>query len=279
MTILIFCFDGTWNGRDDAHATNIRKMRRGFHVDGQIPFYFAGPGNEDENSWLMEKLGGAFGLGSWSIRDAAMDVLASVYQPGHRIAVFGFSRGAAIARMFCSRIAGDGIYGQYPDIEMLGCFDTVFARMPFGGAQQETLFSDLHVAANVRYAYHAVALDEDRLAFTPNLMNRRNGVMEVWFPGGHSDVGGGTPSSGLSDGALSWMLAAASGHGMGHNLASITPDAGAEMFLSDRMLRHGPRRVGVATDDQWTDLPVAYHPSVAERQRIDPDYWAGLKAA
>lgn len=279
MTILIFCFDGTWNGRDDTHATNIRKMWHGLNRDGQVPFYFAGPGNEDENSWLMEKLSGAFGVGSWAIRDTAIDMLAASYQPGHRIAVFGFSRGAAIARLFCARIARRGIYGQRPAIEMLGCFDTVFARLPFGAAQQRTLFSDLHVAANVRHAYHAVALDEDRDAFEPNLMNRRDNVTEVWFPGGHSDVGGGNPSSGLSDGVLSWMLDAASDHGMSHNLADIASDSGAEMVLSGSMLRHAPRRVGVKIDDDWADVPVRYHQSVAQRQRRDPAYRPGLKAA
>lgn len=272
MKTLIFCFDGTWNGRDDAYPTNIRKMWRALDVADQTPFYFAGPGNEDENSWLMEKLGGAFGIGSWGIRDAAIDHLATAYQPGHRIAVFGFSRGAAIARLFCARIAGYGIYGRYPDIDMLGCFDTVFARLPILGWQQETLFSDLDVAANVRYAYHAVALDEDRAAFVPNLMNRRDGITEMWFPGGHSDVGGGNKSTGLSDIALEWMLDAAMSHGIQHQPLALAPDPLAPMTVSKRMLRHAPRRVGVLVDDRWTHLAVDHHQSVLERRARDPGY-------
>ncbi|MGB1214620.1 MAG: phospholipase effector Tle1 domain-containing protein [Pikeienuella sp.] len=272
MTALIYCFDGTWNGRDDANPTNIQKLWRAMNRPGQMTAYFAGPGNEDENSWLMEKLGGAFGVGSWDIRDQAIDHLASVYQPDSRIAVLGFSRGAAIARMFCSQIAGHGIYGQYPDIEFLGCFDTVFARLPITGWQQRTLFSDLHVAANVQHAYHAVAVDEDRAAFTPNLMNQRDGITEVWFPGGHSDIGGGNPSTGLSDIALEWMVDCAADHGIACRLPVLAPDFMAPMTVSDQMLRHKPRRIGVKVRNRWADLPATLHESVYHKQTYDPIY-------
>lgn len=105
------------NGHDDEHPTNIRKLWPALRVGDQMPSYYAGPGNEDENNRFMEILGGAFGLGPESIRDKALDALNACYQDGDRIAVLGFSRGAAIARMFCAAV-------ERP-VCFLGCFDTV----------------------------------------------------------------------------------------------------------------------------------------------------------
>lgn len=48
----------------------------------------------------------------------------------------------------------------------------------------------------VDFAFHALALDEWRTSFGPTLWNRapENGnteLRQVWFPGSHSNVGGG----------------------------------------------------------------------------------------
>ncbi|MGE3650400.1 MAG: DUF2235 domain-containing protein, partial [Reyranellaceae bacterium] len=62
---------------------------------------------------------------------------------------------------------------------------------------------------DVAIARHAVALDERRAFFRTNLIRSEKGrdVLEVWFPGVHSDVGGGYPEaqSGLAKIALEWM--------------------------------------------------------------------------
>ena len=59
-------------------------------------------------------------------------------------------------------------------------------------------------------AVHIVSLDEDRVAFEPTLMNRDAAkptrITEVWFPGVHSDIGGGYWHDGLADVSLSYML-------------------------------------------------------------------------
>lgn len=271
MRTLIFCFDGTWNGRDDKIPTNVLQLHRALNVDGQVSFYFAGPGNEDESNFFEEIFGGAFGLGSSQIRDRALDVLSSAYRPEDRIAAVGFSRGAAVARMFCSKLSSDGVNDQYPTVDFLGCFDTVGAFLPFGHGQQGTLFHDLHVASNVQRAYHAVALDEVREAFEPNLMNKAAGITEVWFPGGHSDVGGGNNDDGLSDGALKWMVERLAENEIRTEGLSFMPDPTAPMTLP-RMLRNGPRRVGVKVNGVWSDLQPVYHESVIERMRADVTY-------
>ncbi len=257
---LIFSFDGTWNGRDDTISTNILKLHRAFSLEGgQVPFYFAGPGNEDEHSWFGELLGGAFGYGSNEIRDMALATLSAVYQYGDRIVVLGFSRGAAIARMFASEICKGDVNGYIEDVDFLGCFDTVGAYLPIGPSQQG-LFHDLHVSPGVVNAYHAVALDEDRKAFAPNLMNKREGVTEIWFPGVHTDIGGGQECTGLSDITLRWMAEKLVAHGV-DVCVETQPDFNSSIGYNRGMYRRKQRRVGVKADDDWSNIePVIYEP-------------------
>lgn len=70
---------------------------------------------------------------------------------------------------------------------------------------------------DIEIGRHAVALDERRAFFRTNLWRRPENpaasfgprdVKQVWFPGVHSDVGGGYPEeeSGLAKIALEWML-------------------------------------------------------------------------
>jgi hypothetical protein len=73
----------------------------------------------------------------------------------------------------------------------------------------------------IQNALHAVAIDEIREIFdvtpmkkNPDAENQR--VIQVWFPGGHGCVGGGTEEhSGLSDTALQWMMDATRELGLG----------------------------------------------------------------
>lgn len=241
----VFLFDGTMNGHDDEHPTNIRKLFPAMRTVEQQPFYFPGPGNEDENGLFMELLGGAFGLGSTDIRDAALGVLDACWQPGDLIAVLGFSRGAAIARMFCAA-------GEKP-VCFLGCFDTVGAFLPRGSTRARRLFHDLNVASSVERAAHAVALDEDRKAFEPDLMNRRDGITEVWFPGVHCDVGGGYAETGHSDNALLWMVDEMAKAGINAKI-DLYPNPAAPVGVNSGLFRREPRRVGVKVNGDWSGL-------------------------
>ena len=78
-------------------------------------------------------------------------------------------------------------------------------------------FHDTTLNPLVQHARHAVALDETRGPFTPTLWTKipdpigeDRSVRQVWFPGNHCDVGGGRMQTGLSDGALQWMIEEAS---------------------------------------------------------------------
>lgn len=76
-------------------------------------------------------------------------------------------------------------------------------------------FHDASLNPKVCYARQALSIDENRKIFAPVIWNEweetpedkaRGRIKQVWFPGVHSDVGGGYPETGLSDLALDWMV-------------------------------------------------------------------------
>lgn len=79
-------------------------------------------------------------------------------------------------------------------------------------------FYDLALNSRVRYARHALAIDETRSDFArvpwatrgewPNRSGEPVWLQQVWFAGNHSDVGGSYPEdeARLSDITLKWML-------------------------------------------------------------------------
>lgn len=80
-------------------------------------------------------------------------------------------------------------------------------------------FHDVDLSTSVDLAYHAVAIDECRGPFTPTLWQQQPGAVgqimeQVWFPGVHSDVGGGYFESALSDVPLLWMIDRAAACGL-----------------------------------------------------------------
>lgn len=104
-------------------------------------------------------------------------------------------------------------------IAFLGVWDTVGALgvpRTFGllsglVGREVTAFHDLELAPDVRHARQALAADERRGPYVPSVWptpppGRHASFAQVWFPGGHGDVGGGGSRTDLSDGALRWMI-------------------------------------------------------------------------
>jgi uncharacterized protein (DUF2235 family) len=256
--LLIF-LDGTWNdenGRgNDGAVTNVYKMfstLSGSHKASNIPhskrtakhlgLYFRGVGNDEENIKAIGFYQGAFGAGERNIRDHAYASLCKHYRPGDQICIFGFSRGAASARLLASKLNEHGLpksidlhyrqvknkvsgerewlFSHYRaeeenslavEVTFLGLFDTVGAfGIPINigplNFQTINLFRDLTIAPNVKQAVHLVAIDESREAFIPTLANFRDNVDEVWLPGNHGDIGGGYHESELGNIALDYMV-------------------------------------------------------------------------
>ncbi len=123
--------------------------------------------------------------------------------------IFGFSRGAAEARVFCAwldrQFNGKKLFGAETTIRFLGLFDTVAS---VGAPNLPTLTNGLtdghfawatpdhlKVPARVVNCLHLVAMHENRTTFPCDRV-AVDGVlpsncMEFAFPGMHSDVGGG----------------------------------------------------------------------------------------
>lgn len=78
-----------------------------------------------------------------------------------------------------------------------------------GGLLDALQFADTRLSPAVERGLHAVAVDEQRLNFTPCLWSADARITQLLFPGAHADVGGGYPNtaeeSGLSDAALAWL--------------------------------------------------------------------------
>ena len=101
-------------------------------------------------------------------------------------------------------------------VRCIGVWDTVGALGIPGhtdlDAKNLYQFHDTDLGAHVAYAFHALALDERRQDFEPTLWLQtpagtaaKQVLKQVWFPGVHSNVGGGYDEHGLSDVALAWM--------------------------------------------------------------------------
>jgi uncharacterized protein (DUF2235 family) len=111
-----------------------------------------------------------------------------------------------------------------PRIRFIGVWDTVDAvGLPFHIADMwnklvyQFKFDNRDLGSHVEQACHALAIDDERAAFSPLLWNQKPGetrIEQVWFAGAHSNVGGGYPKQGMSLVALDWMMEKASHHGL-----------------------------------------------------------------
>lgn len=92
-----------------------------------------------------------------------------------------------------------GALGLPEDLALLGLLDN----------PNNYRFHDTALSPIVANARHAIALDERRASFAPTLWSApgtATTLKQIWFPGVHCDVGGGYVETGLSDGALGWMI-------------------------------------------------------------------------
>ena len=102
-----------------------------------------------------------------------------------------------------------------PAIRFIGVWDTVGALGAPGFLGQilnknKYKYHDVGLNSHIQNAYHALAIDERRRPFQPNLWSRPDGwsgnVEQAWFPGVHCNVGGGYAPDGLANEALHWMI-------------------------------------------------------------------------
>jgi hypothetical protein len=123
------------------------------------------------------------------------------------LSIFGFSRGAALARAFsndflkqCKKRADGELYYGEPGykvrIHFVGLFDTVASfGVPAGNVDNPWDERNLVLPECVERCVHLVAGHELRFSFPVDLIRQKGKLKAGWreeaFPGVHSDVGGG----------------------------------------------------------------------------------------
>jgi uncharacterized protein (DUF2235 family) len=183
-------------------------------------------------------------------------------------------------------------------IQLIGVWDTVGALgIPLRGlrwvTRKDYQFHDTELSQSVKFAYHALAIDEHRGPFEPTLWMAKakpgQTIEQVWFCGAHSDVGGGYPERGLSDLALDWMIAKARGAGLAFDAPAM---AALPLHPNHRETIHDSKK-GVYNVTRGLDRPIglaspgtgdppdaagkndptqSLHPSVLKRWDEDASY-------
>ncbi|WP_237060834.1 DUF2235 domain-containing protein [Microbulbifer sediminum] len=245
---LILLFDGTWNDPED--QTNVYQFSRLIRdYDGSVCqrfFYDPGVGTSRRSRFR----GGVFGFGLSENLRQGYDWLARNYTSDDEIWILGFSRGAYTARSLVGMMRKCGLlhistpqllkraeqiyrtkeyhpdswicqqfrrrYSQDVRIHFIGVWDTVGSLgVPgtFLSEKGKFAWHDTQLSKIVRYAYHAVALDEFREAYNVALWTHPEGDKKVhqedveqrWFIGAHANVGGGYGDDPLAVISLKWM--------------------------------------------------------------------------
>jgi uncharacterized protein (DUF2235 family) len=248
MKHLIVGIDGTWRAayRDAFHSNvfrlNLALEYRDLKDQPQLFIYSGGLGTLGVASLIT---GGIFADGlDENILQTYINICSN-YEPGDKIYLFGFSRGAVAARALCGFITYSGLLkaesswlvelawryfirtgsdkeiAWYREekashthsdvgIEFLGVWDTVSG--PFRATElfERFRFQNLIMDKSVRHGIHVVAIDDTRKYFTPLLWTgkseSRQTSEQIWMPGVHSDIGGGYRYSFFSNLSLLAML-------------------------------------------------------------------------
>ena len=159
------------------------------------------------------------------------------------------------------------------DIHFVGVWDTVGALgIPLGlfraYNRYRFKFHDTTLGDHIRRAYHALAIDERRGPFKPTLWRKGNTsgnqvVEQLWFPGVHSNIGGGYIDRGLSDRAFLWVCLNAREAGLGFKAdymnLRVNPDYHGELRNSRvGFYRFLPWRTRVIGEDNVAGEAIHY---------------------
>jgi Uncharacterized conserved protein len=176
MKHIVICSDGTGNTAIKGRGTNVFKFFEAVDVIGhkedsekvpQIAFYDDGVGAE--SFVLLKVLGGIAGWGLSRNVKELYTALARVYEPGDKLFLFGFSRGAFTVRTLAGMIAHCGIVGvSRPEFHAKAALDraidkiyreyrkryrTVLGKLIWGeGSDKSFLFSHAHRVSHLEFA-------------------------------------------------------------------------------------------------------------------------------
>lgn len=261
---VVLCCDGTGN-EFGPNISNVVRLYTTLNLDDdtrQVAYYHPGVGTMGaptartrlEKQWTR-LTGLGFGAG---FRDNVFDAyryLMETYNPGDRIFLFGFSRGAYTVRALSGLLHGYGLlrrgnegnlpyawraftrkvkqtgkreaqgiatrHSVVPNFAFRDTFSHPHLKIHFVGLW-DTVSSIGWIYSPIRLLYtaqnrtivtarHCVSINERRCFFRQNLYGKplpRQDIVQVWFPGVHSDVGGSYPArqSFPSNTAFKWLL-------------------------------------------------------------------------
>lgn len=297
---LVVCCDGTDNEFQSVNTNVVRLVQVAVQDPRQLVYYDPGVGTLPEPGvWtragkrMTALLDSAFALALNRRIEAAYGWLTANWQPGDRIYLFGFSRGAYTVRVVAGLLHAIGLLphgsnnllpymmrlfsaagrnrreywrllnsfgrtfsrggrtagtSRTVPTHFLGLWDTVAS---VGWVWEPVTFPYTTANRSIATIRHAMALDERRWFFRQHLMTPqpRQDVVQMWFSGVHSDIGGGYP---LSEGRLwqypfAWLLEEARQAGL---------------LIDDERLQHVLPNGGTPDDDAWRDAP---HESLTRR--------------
>ena len=249
---IVVCYDGTNNEYRKHNTNVVKTFEAIERDDDQVALYDPGVGTfsffgRRLGRWVGIGLGLLFGYGIRQNIEDGYEYLMNTFRPEDNVFIFGFSRGAYTARALAGMIRQFGILQKgsknlipyvskmyfkqdnkkdYSVIKgfkktfsnvckphFIGLWDTVGAL----GPNLSKRFPDLKLNPDVKYGFQAISVDEKRRPYKVILWDESckkdtQVIEQVWFPGVHSEVGGGCSKDecSLPDIALVWMMDKAS---------------------------------------------------------------------
>ena len=168
-----------------------------------------------------------------------------------------------------------------PTVRFVGVWDTVGALGAPGLLGQlfnrkKYVYHDVGLNSSIQNAYQALAIDERRRPFAPSLWTRPvnwgGDLQQAWFPGVHSNVGGGYAPDGLANEALQWLVEQAEKLGLetdsaylAHFLPCFNSVLNHSMTTMYRVMGPRPRAIGEHPADG-----EAIHQSAFDRMNWRP---------
>lgn len=176
---------------------------------------------------------------------------------------------------------------ECPPIRMIGVWDTV-GSLGAPGLLGRVLnrnkykYHDITLNRHVENAIHAMAIDEQRAPFAPDLWIRppdwQGRLEQAWFAGVHSNIGGGYTPDGLANEALHWVVEKAEALGLQFNTAYLNffapvyySELKDSMTAAYRVMGRNIREIGKhrlhgeavhqSALDRFNDARCAYQPS------------------
>lgn len=306
---IIVCMDGTGNEYGDNITNVIETYKLAKKTNKQLVFYDAGVGTggylyDDGLGKIIAAKDLSTGSGVHHNVEQAYFYLMEVWEPGDKIFLFGFSRGAFSARSlagmlnkigllprdhdnqleYASKYYLDKDYRRYAagfrrdmcricPVHFIGVWDTVDSTILTEGNK----FTDTNLNEEVTYGYHAIAINEKRKDFPVSLWSKpvtdKQTIQQVWFVGVHSNVGGWYDNRDLSSIALYWMIRRAIDAGM---------DVDKTALKAIKAQQNSTGKLHESYDGFWLlrgrpkyrNIPSGsyIHRSVIERIKADPEY-------